>query len=126
MGNLSILENLRLKNLRVLHARPGGFGGPTSDYLVTFLNESGTSLTNTELSHIYQGKKAISEYRAKTIEKAFGLASGWLSVDHEFLYKLTPGEVLAHAKLATLSAEVRQRLYALVETLASASEATVK
>jgi hypothetical protein len=126
MESLSTLEQLRLKNLRGLHARPGGFGGPTSDYLVSFLNENGVSLTNTELTHIYQGKKAVSEYRAKAIERAFGLASGWLSVDHEFLCKLAPGEVLAHAKLTALPAEVKQRLYALVEALASVNQAAGK
>jgi DNA-binding transcriptional regulator YdaS (Cro superfamily) len=75
------------------------------------------SLTNNEISQIYQGKKAISDYRAKAIERAFGLSSGWLSADHEFVYQLSPGELLAHTKLAALPSNIKLKLYALVEEL---------
>ncbi len=122
MEHLSSLEKIRLRNLRALHARPGGSGGPTSDFLVYFLNQSGMSLTNTELSRIYQSKKAISDYRAKAIERAFGLSSGWLSQDHEFLYQLSPGEIISHSKLAALAPEIKQSIYSLIEAISPTQE----
>ena len=118
MDSLSSSAKLRLKNLRALHGRAGGFGAPTSDYLVSFLNKSGMSLSNTDLTHIYQGTKPISDSRAKDIEKAFGLSPGWLSEDHEFLYKLAPAEIAAHAKLSALPPGIKEHLYSLVEALA--------
>lgn len=122
MEHLSALEKIRLKNLRALHARPGGSGGPTSDFLVYFLNQNGMSLTNTELSRIYQGKKAISDYRAKAIERAFGLSSGWLGQDHEFLYKLSPGEINSHSKLAALTPDIKRTIYSLIEAISPTTD----
>jgi hypothetical protein len=122
VDNLTSLEKLRLKNLRSLHGRPDGFGGPTSDFLVHFLNQKGMSLSNNELTHIYQGKKGISDYRAKAIEKAFDLSSGWMSQDHEFLYRLSPGEISTHSRLAALAPEIKQSIYALIDAIAPSKE----
>jgi len=120
MPDLSPVKRVRLRNLAELHGRPGGFGAPTSSHLVEYLKSHGLSVTTTDLTAIYQGEKPISDQRASAIEKAFNLSSGWLSTDHEFVFSLTPGEVIAHAKLASLPQEVKQRLYALVEALPTA------
>jgi hypothetical protein len=85
MSNLTTTEQVRLKNLRLLHARPGGAGGPTSDFLAEFFSEHGVSINKTELSNIYWEKKPISDYMATSVEKAFNLPSGWLSEDKEFI-----------------------------------------
>lgn len=111
-------QSVRLQNLRSLHARPGGAGGPTSDFLVHFLNEKGVSINKNELSETYWNRRPTSDYLASGIERAFELPLGWLSEDHEFLYKLNPGEISALRSLVTLPDEVRLSLFSLVAALA--------
>ena len=119
MPSLTATEALRLKNLCALHARPEGYGAPTAVFLAEWLSERGASLTNKELSVIYKGERAISDPLAKSIEKAFKLPAGWLSSDHEFVYTLSPGELASHTKLAELTANIKQRIYALVDELST-------
>lgn len=120
MPSLTATEKLRLKNLCALHARPEGYGAPTAVFLAEWLTERGASITNRELSLIYKGERAISDHLAKSVERAFSLPAGWLSADHEFVYKLSPGELIAHSELAALPVNVKQRLFALVEELSQA------
>jgi hypothetical protein len=116
--NLTPTQSVRLLNLRSLHARPGGSGGPTSDFLVHFLNEQGVAVSKNDLSDIYWRKRPISDHLAVGIERAFALPSGWLSEDHEFLYKLGPGEIRAIRTLVALPVDVRSSIFTLVAALA--------
>ena len=112
------IQSVRLLNLRSLHARPGGSGGPTSDFLVHFLNEKGVAVSKSDLSEIYWKKRSIGDHLATGIERAFALPSGWLSEDHEFLYKLGPGEIGAFRALAALPDDVRSSILSLIAALA--------
>lgn len=122
MPSLTAAEQLRLKNLCSLHARPHGYGSPTAIFLADWLSERGATINNKELSLIYKGERTISDYLAKSIEKAFDLPAGWLSTDHEFVYKLSPEELLSHSKLTKLPQNIKQRLYALVDELSPRPE----
>lgn len=115
-------QDVRLRNLRALHARPGGAGGPTSDYLVHFLNEKGVSITKNELSEIYWKKRVISDHLSAGIERAFELPSGWLSEDCDFLFKLNPGELSALRSLSALSGDVKEKLLSLIVVIAQRKE----
>lgn len=117
MEKLTATEQTRLQNLRALHARPGGAGGPTSDYLVDYLKGRGVSINKTDLSNIYWEKKTIGDHLAKSIEKAFEIPSGWLSEDHEFLYGLPPGELAAYRQLASLPANIKTNILFLVRSI---------
>ena len=119
MATLTHTEEVRLRNLRALHARPGGAGGPTSDFLVDFLSSKGVSINKTDLSNIYWAKKTIGNHLAASIEQAFSLPTGWLSEDHEFLYALSPAEIAAYRELASLPADLKASLLSLVRTVAS-------
>jgi hypothetical protein len=81
------------------------------------LNSRDVPITSNELTSIYQGEQALSEQRAAAIEGAFDLPLGWLSTDHQFIFELTPSELATHAKLSSLSPELKQRFYALVDAL---------
>jgi hypothetical protein len=115
MSDLTASEQIRLRNLRLLHARPYGKGGPTSDALVQFLNEAGVSVNKTEMSHIYWEKKPITDYLAQSIEKAFKLPSGWLSEDREFIFSASPGETAALRSLSALPTNLKTALLQLIE-----------
>ena len=117
MEKLTATEQTRLQNLRALHARPGGAGGPTSDYLVDFLKTRGVSINKTDLSKIYWEKRTIDDQLAKSIEMAFEIPSGWLSEDHEFLYRLPPGELAAHRQLASLPEDIKINILSLVHLI---------
>jgi hypothetical protein len=115
MSNLTATEQVRLRNLRLLHSKPGGAGGPTSDFLVHYLNEAGVSINKTELSNIYWEKKSISDHLAKSIENAFKLPSGWLSEDKEFIFNSPPGEVAAFRALASLPESLRAAIFQVIQ-----------
>jgi len=112
-------QAVRLKNLRSLHVRPGGEGAPTSDFFVHFLNKKGVSISKNELSETYWKRRSISDNLASGIERAFDLPSGWLSEDHEFLYKLNPGEIAALRGLSGLPDKVKSSLLSLVTAIAA-------
>ena len=118
MENLTATERTRLQNLRALHARPGGAGGPTSDYLVDFLKGRGVSINKTDLSNIYWEKKTIGDHLAQSIEKAFDIPSGWLSEDHQFLYELPPSERAAYRQLALLPVDMKTNMLSLISSIA--------
>ena len=118
MNTLTTTEQVRLRNLRLLHAKPGGAGGPTSDFLVQFLNEGGVSINKTELSNIYWEKKSISDHMAKSIEKAFKLPSGWLSEDKEFIFAAPPGEIAAYKALSGLPSNLKVPLLQVIQAAA--------
>ncbi len=122
MSDLTATEQTRLRNLRLLHAKPGGAGGPTSDFLVHFLIEGGVSINKTELSNIYWEKKPISDHLAKSIEKAFKLPSGWLSEDIEFIYGAPPGEMAAYRALATLPSGLKCALFQVIQAAAETQQ----
>ena len=119
MEKFTQTQALRLANLRILHARPGGAGGPTSDFVVYFLNEKGVSINKTELSDIYWQKRQITDHLASGIERAFQLPSGWLSEDHEFVFQLNPGEGRAIRSLSTLPSEIKVSILSLIASIAA-------
>jgi len=119
MEDTTQTQAVRLKNLRELHARPGGVGAPTSDFLVHFLNARGVSINKAELSDIYWKKRTISDYMASGIERAFDLPPGWLSEDHEFLYKLNQGEIAGLRSISALPIEVKSNLFSMVAAIAA-------
>lgn len=121
MNNFTTTELVRLRNLRLLHARPGGAGGPTSDFLVHFLNDHGVSINKTELSNIYWEKKPITDHLAKSIENAFQLPSGWLSEDKEFMFSSPPGEIAAFKALAALPTNLKN---AILQVISAAQESS--
>lgn len=117
-------QQVRLKNLRMLHGRVEGFGAPTSALLTKFLNERGVSIISQEISAIYGKEREVSDYLAGQIERAFALPSGWLSVDHEFVYTLNPGEAIVLRELANLPSEIRSSLLALITSISSSTPHT--
>lgn len=111
-------QQVRLKNLRMLHGRAGGSGAPTSILLVDHLRKHGVVVTADDISAIYAKKRDIGDRLASQIEKAFELPSGWLSVDHEFIYALSPGEALALQMMSRLSPDIKANVLALVTSIA--------
>lgn len=111
------VEEIRLKNLKSLHGKPVGAGGPTSGFLVDYLKGKDVSITKTDLSNIYRKKKEISKYLAGSIEQAFGLPVGWLSEDHEFFYSMSPGDMAAYRNFVELPEEIRRCIHALIQSI---------
>ena len=79
----------------------------------------GLSLAKNALTPVYQGTTPLSDGITAQIERAFDLPKGWLSGDHEFLYKLKPDALAAHTQLASLPAPVREKIYELVLAIAN-------
>lgn len=117
-------QQVRLKNLRMLHGRVEGLGAPTSALLTDFLNGSGVSITSQDVSAIYRKEREIGDYLAGQIERAFELPSGWLGVDHEFVYTLNPGDAIVLRGLANLPSEIKSSLLALVTSISSSTSHT--
>jgi hypothetical protein len=114
--NQEIIER-RVGNLKSLHSRPGGFGSPTSKYLVMYLTKRGVALTESELSQIYAGTRPISDYLALQVEEAFELPHGWLSSDHEFFYRMSTEDMTTMRAILGLPTEIRSNLYSLIHSL---------
>lgn len=119
---LTNTEQVRLRNLLLVHGRQPGLGAPTSDHLVQVLSDGGVLINRTELSDIYWGKKPVTNYLASGVERAMHLPSGWLSEDYEFLFQASPGEVAAYRSLASLPAKVRQAVMQLIHECAAQNE----
>ena len=119
MSNFTTTEQVRLRNLRLLHARPGGAGGPTSDFLVQFLRDHNVSITKTELSNIYWEQKSISDDLAKSIEKAFTLPAGWLSEDSDFFFSSLPREIATFRALVELPSSLRDAIFEVINASAT-------
>jgi hypothetical protein len=119
MGKIIDIQNIRLSNLRLLHARPDGLaaGAPTSEYLAHFLQENGASINKNELSQIYCLQRKISDYLASSIERAFKLPAGWMSQDHEFVFSLNSGETKAIQSLMKLPDRIKAPLLSLITNL---------
>jgi len=117
MPKVAFPENIRQRNLRELRGKTGSHIAPTSKSFVAILNRNGMDITRDELSKIYKGERAISDCRAQEIEQALDLPIGWLSADHEFVFKLSPDELTVHSALTNLPTEIRTPLHALIITL---------
>ena len=120
MPTLKTVEEVRLRNFLELQSRAGGQGAPTAVHLATVLSEHGEAVTSTQLTFIYQRKKAISFSFACQVERALDLQQGWLSEDHEFLFTLTPAQLNVHNALAALPANVKADVSSVILHLARA------
>jgi plasmid maintenance system antidote protein VapI len=116
MPKISDSDALRLQNLRALHGRTPYFGAPKSNHLEEFLEEKGVRL-GVPLTAIYQQTQPLTAEMASRIESAFELEQGWMSCDHEFLYKLSTAELRAHARLALLPRSIREKIFSVVEEI---------
>jgi len=119
MKAIESTQRLRLQNLREIHGRPERFGAPTSKFLVEYLQKSDLQIAPGKLTDIYQRVEPITDQLAEKIERAFSLPKGWLSTDHEFVFKLDPSALAAHSRLASLPQPVQEKLHALIEVLAN-------
>ena len=119
MLHLSPIEALRLKNLRMLHARPDYFGAPTTASLIDYLMAKGLVLKKDTLTQIYQGAKPLDALITTQIETAFELPSGWMSCSHEFVYTLESATNAALALLLSLPKPIQEKFYLLIEAIAN-------
>jgi len=87
--------------------------------MTKFLNDCGVSVTSQQISAIYAQQREIGNYLAGQIEKAFELPPGWLDVDHEFVYVLSPGEAIALGALSKLPSEIKASLLALITSIST-------
>ena len=120
MSNLKPVEEVRLRNFLELQSRAGGHGAPTATHLATVLSEHGDKVTPTQLTSVYQRKKAISFSLASQVERALQLPQGWLSEGHEFLFTLTPAQLDVHNALAALPSEAKASISSLIIYLSRA------
>ena len=121
MTNLKPVETVRLRNFCELQSRTEGYGAPTAKHLAKVLSERGARVTPPQLTSIYQGETPISFEFASKIESALSLPQGWLSEDHEFVFRLTPSEIEIHTALAALPPKIKQAIASIVQHLAKAS-----
>mgnify|MGYP003582284108 CR=1 FL=1 len=117
MNSSTKIQEIRIQNLRKLHARPSDTGSPTSEFLVRFLTNRGVKINKSGLSEIYWKKSPISDYLASELERAFDLPAGWLSEDNEFLYKLNPSQLIAFRTLISLPIDINLSIISLIEKI---------
>jgi transcriptional regulator with XRE-family HTH domain len=89
---LTEIEELRLRNLKLLHGTTAKHIAPSSATLLEALKSAGISMSQTTLSNIYLRKKSIDISLAEHIEKALGVSHGWLSSDHSAWLSASPND----------------------------------
>lgn len=106
---LTSIEKVRRQNFRIFRAVL--FDDVSQRQLGRALN-----LTQTEVSQIETGKKSISSYFARRIEKSFSLPEGWMDRNNADL-RLTEDEFKLVSALRELPIDVRRKISDLVNAL---------
>jgi transcriptional regulator with XRE-family HTH domain len=119
MSQLSELEELRLRNLKLLHGTTSEHIAPTSGTLLDALNAAGISMSQATLSNLYLRKKSIDASLAERIEAALGVSPGWLSSDHTAWLNASSQDRDLISMVLSLQPEAKQHLAALLRHFTS-------